>query len=43
MMADKENMKETAAGQIVEAVQFANFAGVNAADEVFSREDISNL
>ena len=32
MMADKENMKETAARQIVEAVQFANFAGVNAAD-----------
>ena len=32
MMADKENMKKTAASQIVEAVQFANFAGVHAAD-----------
>lgn len=31
-MAEQAKMKETAARQIVEAVQFANFAGVNAAD-----------
>ena len=31
-MIDKEKMKETAAEQIIEAVEFANIVSVNAAD-----------